>query len=201
MLRLSVVHAPVGPEEGPGLDDDIQEPGLEERDMYYGPSKYESEFPYGGKGEDREYDVPGKKQRAVKRTEAEILSEKSVVGIDFDGTVTADPKFFRELTEKLRSSGVAVHLITGRSYVEQEEVEAYCKMHSLNFSEKHYYPLPYRHDWIGWDTLVEVRIGSWKAKILDEIKAEAMIEDNCVFIDQIIKRLPNITVLRPVGGN
>jgi len=193
VIRLAVVHYQEGPLQG-GEYDDLQEPGLEERDEYVGEQQNPNDRPYCGEGEDRIQDVPGKSKRRLR------LDSKKVVGIDFDGTVTADPRFFRDLVARLRKAGSKVHLITGRSYVDKAEVDRYCDLYGLNFSAKHFYPLPYRSDWVGWDTLLEVRIGSWKAKVLSDLNAEAMIEDNDVFISQIVARLPTITVLKPVGG-
>jgi hypothetical protein len=182
---------------GPGLDDDIQETNIEDAHMYTGPEKYEMWDPYGGGGEDREYDVPGRKKSPKKSS---VFEGKSVVGIDFDGTVTADPGFFKKLVRELRGAGSRVHLITGRSAAERAEVEEYCSRHGLKFDGVHYYPIPYHHDWVAWDTLLEVRIGSWKARVLDDIGAEVMIEDNPVFIRQIVRRNPGIYALMPVGG-
>lgn len=199
MLRLSVVHAPVGPQEGPGLDDDIQSTDKEDSAMYTGPQKDES-FGTGG-GDDSSNDVknPGSDDSPWHGVSAMNLP-RSVVGIDFDGTVTADPRFFSRLVAGLHEKGCKAYLITGRPYTERDNVESYCKRYALEFDAYYFYPFPYRHTSDGVDAILELKIGSWKADVLSSIKANLMIEDSDVFISQIVSRLPRITVMKPVGG-
>ena len=198
MIRLSVVHAPVGPQMGPGLDDDIQEPGIEDDCMYTGESKYDMWDPYGGQGENREYDVPGKKRE--KRPSKGILDGKKCIAIDFDGTVTADPHFFKDLVASLKKSGSKVYLVTGRSALEREDVESYCSTRGLKFDAIHFYPVPYKFDVASWDALTDSRIGMWKAEILKELGADVMIDDNDIYIRIVASRLPEMMILKPVCG-
>jgi len=196
MIRLSVVHAPVGPTQGPGLDEDLQTPNIERNHQYVGEEKYEIWAPYGGGGEDREQDVPGLRKKPLKKA-----SRGSRVAIDFDGTITLDPRFFRMLVDSIRSTGGRAYLLTGRSVLDKDYVEKFVSRYGMKFHEMHFYPIPYRYDWVAWDLLLGVRVGAWKAKVLAQLGADAVIDDNPVYIGQIIKRLPNILVLRPIGGD
>lgn len=191
MLRLSVVHSPVGPQQGPGLDEDLQSPGLEDSVMYPGASVFEWWKPYGGYGEDREQDVPGK-GHAPRR--------KAVYAIDFDGTVTLDPVFFRKLTRDVAAAGGECHLVTGRPEAERPQVVRYLKAYNIEFSGMHFYPVPYHRDWVAWDALMDARVGAWKARVIEEIGADVMVDDNPVYAARVVKRLPGITVLSPSGG-
>lgn len=195
MLRLSVVHAPVGPQEGPGLDENIQSEE-ESKVMYTGPQKDDM---FNG-SDVTNGDDPEKSDDSPWHGVETMLKPRGVVGIDFDGTVTADPWFFSRLVAGLRSKGWGVYLITGRSSKEEGDVISYCKRYAMAFDAYYFYPIPYRYDPNGRDAILEVRIGSWKADVLSNIKANVMIEDNDVFIRQIVSRLPRITVMKPVGG-
>lgn len=195
MIRLAVVHTRVGPQEGPGLDESLQSTNIEKEHEYVGEEIYETILPYGGGGEDREQDVPGIRRRPKKKA-----ARGSRVAIDFDGTITLDPRFFKGLVNSIRTAGGRAYLVTGRSVLDKEYVEKFISRYGIKFHEKYFYPIQYRFDWIAWDILRDARIGAWKAKVLSELGIDAVIDDNPIYINQIIKKLPNILVLRPIGG-
>jgi len=189
MLRFAVVHAPAGPLEGPGLYENIQTPGLESEYMYTGdlPGEWYTSYEKG--------DIDERQQRPKVPGTHNIK-----VAFDFDGTLTKDPKTFQRLIHKIVAGGGKAYLVTGRCDLDKNEVLAFCKMHRLKFHETHFYPIPYRSNWIRWDGTLEVRIGMWKAKMLKKIGVDIVIDDSPIHIRQIRKVLKNILILIPCGG-
>lgn len=199
MFKLAVVHSPVGPQKGPGLDDNLQSPGLEDSHMYSGPRKYDYWDPYGGQGNDY-FDETSIDPRRKRRRKKKHDPRASNVAIDFDGTITAAPRLIGQFMKSVAAAGGKCHLVTGRPYTDADLVMDFVNRYGMNFAEYHFYPIAYRIDWISWDTLLDVRIGRWKAGVLEKIKADVVVDDNLIHIDQIIKHLPGIFVLRPIGG-
>jgi hypothetical protein len=205
MLRFSVVHAPNGPTQGPGLDFTEQTPLIEESHSYYGPQKYNVEFPYGG-GPDNidgtNAKIPKKRIKERDRVRKPRSKKPGItnIAIDFDGTITADPAHFKRLIDKASGLGHKCHLVTGRPDGEAEYVKRFCSMHGIKFSSMNFYPIPYKFNWVAWDTLMDVRIGSWKATKIEALGATVVFDDNPIHIKQIVKRVPNIYALTPVGG-
>ena len=199
MFKLAVVHSPVGPQMGPGLDVDIQMPGLEDSHMYSGPRKYDYWDPYGGQGRDH-FDETSIDPRRRKRRKKKHDPRASNVAIDFDGTITAAPRVIKQFMKSVQDAGGKCYLVTGRPYTDENKVKEFTGRYGMSFAECHFYPIAYRKDWINWDTLLDVRIGRWKAGILEKLKADVVVDDNLIHIDQIIKHLPDIFVLRPIGG-
>jgi hypothetical protein len=162
--------------------------------MYVGPEPFQSWSPYGGAGE--EDNEPGQKMPPPRED-----SKKSCIGIDFDGTLTLDPRFFKKLVDNVRVSGGKCYLITGRSHLEKSEVESYLKLHGIRFDGIYFYPIAYYYDRIAWDSLLGSRIGVWKAKILSELGADVMIDNDPIIVSRIVEKMPKILVLKPVGGD
>jgi len=198
-MKLAVVHAPVGPQKGPGLDENLQSPGIEDAHMYPGPRKYDYWDPYGGQGNDNFDETsinPSRKKRRKQRKD----SKARKVAIDFDGTITAAPWVIKKFMQAVIADGGECHLVTGRPIEERAFVDEFTNRYGMKFSHKHFYPIAYKYSWVGWDTLLDVRIGRWKAGLLDELGIDVVVDDNDVYIQQIVSRLPNIFVLKPIGG-
>lgn len=184
MIRLAVVHSPVGPTKGPGLDEDIQAPGLENEFTDTGHQKFDSFFPYGGQGKD----LPNVTDPKIRPS----------IGIDFDGTITEDPEFFKDLIKNLVKHKGRCYLVTARPIQEKSIVEGYCKRYGLNFDSMHFFPIGYNYNIENWDPKNDIILGNWKAKVLNRLNADAMIEDNQTYINIIKDKCPNIIMFRPV---
>ena len=188
MIRLAVVHSPVGPTKGPGLDESIQAPGLENEYSDTGHQKFDSFFPYGGQGKD----LPQVRDPEIKK------NEKPSVGIDFDGTITEDPEFFKGLIKEVVKKKGKCYLITARPIKDKKYVEGYCKEHGLEFDGMHFFPISYEYKADTWGDSNFVILGSWKAKVLNRLNANAMIDDNQIFIDIIKKKCSKVMVFKPI---
>lgn len=189
MLRLSVVHSPSGPQMGPGLDDDIQSPGLEERHLYTGPNKFDYWNPYDNGGENERQQDPIKELKSCK-----------VLAMDYDSTVLLDPRFCKKLIDALRSRGTKVYLLTGRSKSESSDSVAFMSRHSISFDGDYFYPVTYDRTSASWDMLMDSRISLWKERVLEELKADTVIDNNLAFLTHLARRNPGITALMPYGG-
>jgi hypothetical protein len=195
MLRLAVVHQQPGPQRGPGLYESDR-PGGEAQHSYVGNGVWDWEKPYE-KG-DIDYRQQRDKPRKKKRDKASRGNIK--VAIDFDGTITSNPRAFKRLVDKITKGGGKAYLVTGRPHAESEEVLSYCKRYGLKFKSHHFYPLHYEFDWIKWDDSIDAKIGAWKAKEMRSIGIDIAIDDNPIHTMQIKRHVPNILVLTPIGG-
>lgn len=62
------------------------------------------------------------------------------IGLDMDGTITADPAFFARLARFVRERGQAVHVVTSRSPLGEAETRQ--ELAGLGLAVDFLYPLP-----------------------------------------------------------
>ena len=213
MLKFAVVHSPAGPGKGPGLDHTDQVPNIERSHQYTGAEKYESFFPYGGGGADHidgsnakleEKDENVKKNNKKKNRKPSGVKVKkgpkrrACIGIDFDGTITADPDKFRKIINAARDSGATCHLVTGRPKEESDYVKGFCKSYGLEFESMNFYPVAYKYDPATWDMMMDSRIGVWKGEVLNYLSADIHVDDNMIQLSEISKKMPGIKLFTPV---
>lgn len=200
MLKLAVVHAPTGPTQNHGLEAPDMLSGVEEAAMFWGTKPYSRALE-----EAPAQEIPDKGPRLEKgRTPSGVVvrrvPKKASIVFDYDGTITSDPKWFAKEVAALMEKGYQCHLVTGRPPNEWHIVKAFCEMYGMKFSSFNLYPFPYEFDWVKWDSLLDARIGAWKAGRIRELGASVVVDDHPIHIDRIIKGNPNIVVLCPVGG-
>ena len=203
MLKFAIVNV----QPGPGRDIGLYEPdhltGIEQAHMYFGPQKYDSEFPYGGPGVGKEDEVEPKVPSKDKKPKGKVLVKKMpkiVAAIDFDGTVTMNPRGFKRVIDKASKAGCECHLVTGRPINKRAEVEQYCKRYGIKFASMNFHPVPYDFESIRWDMLLDVRIGAWKARKFAELGINVAVDDNPIHIAQFMRKIPGLLVLKPLEG-
>ena len=69
---------------------------------------------------------------------------RMILGLDIDGTITADPEFFAKLTERVIESGGEVHIVSSRS--RQSYNETIAELASYGLICKSVYLLPSIND-------------------------------------------------------
>lgn len=198
MLRLAVVMKQVGPLNDYGLEGPDQS-GIDDKAMFVGT------LPYGASYEsntdtNKKEDPRGKSEKdksGVKVTRKP--KRQGGIAIDFDGTLTLDPKWFKSEIDRASGAGVRCHLVTGRPEAERGIVEDFCRMYGIKFASMNFYPRPYKYSKDTWDALMDVEIGAWKSKCISDLKADVVVDDNEIYISQIAKGNPGILILKPVG--
>ena len=186
MLKFSVVHAPLNGE--PGLEPDYMDPFDVDNAMYQG--KTETSYGDAGVSELPKTSKPEKKKK----------KKKLVAGIDFDGTVTLEPRAFKSIIDRIIAEGGECHLITGRPDAESKEVKAYCDMYGLRFTSMKFYPVHYKFSVIDYDPAIDVKIAKWKAETLNKISADVMVDDSYIYAMAMVKHAPNVLILKPMLG-
>ena len=198
MLKLAVIHGPEGPTqtmEGPDMVS-----GVEEAAMYWGPKPYSRSLEETPTPEIPEKGPRLEKRRSPSGVVVKRVPKKASIVFDYDGTVTSDPKWFAKEIASLMGKGYKCHLVTGRPPNEWHVVDAFCKLHGMKFSSINLYPFPYEFDWVKWDSLLDARIGAWKAGQVRELNATIIVDDNPIHIDRMMRGNPGIIALCPIGG-
>jgi hypothetical protein len=199
MLRLAVVMIQPGPMEDYGENTPDQS-GIEEGALFFDDLPYSQSYTQdkarNGKRDDpMPEEKNGKSGVKVKRAP----KRQGSIAIDFDGTLTLDPAWFKNQIDTVTAQGSECHLVTSRPLSESGYVKDFCNLHGIKFASMNFYPGHYTYVKENWDVLMDVQLGAWKAKRIAELKADAVIDDNEIHISQIAKGNPGILILKPVG--
>jgi hypothetical protein len=179
MLRFAIVFSPLNWE--PGLEPDHVPDRFDIEDAL---GRGVEEFPYGDAGINKPPVKPEKKKKKI------------IVGIDFDGTVTSEPRAFSDITNRIMLNGDECHLITGRPKSEASKVKQFCDLYNIKFSSMKFYPKEYKY--MGPNPMVDADVAVWKGAICKDLGAHIMIDDNYVYAMAINKANPNIVIVRPM---
>ena len=195
MLKFSVVFTQPGPQKEPGLFQDFDLENLEKEHQYLGtPGPGEDN---NGKG-DEDLRQDKEKEDPVRDEPCKLAGLSGMrVAVDYDGTLTSNPRAFKKFLSRLARAGSKIYLVTGRPESGRKEIEAFVKTYGFRFDGMFFYPHPYHHDWISWDINMDARVGLWKGKVLKDLGADIIIDDNLVYVNQILKFMPGILALMP----
>ena len=217
MLRFSAVMM----QPGPGRDFGVYNPDISEgldyptiEDAVYSlmpgpdrvlPQKFELlEQNYDMTAEDPSSDIARQREHGPKMVGDVLVKREpkrtAKVMVDFDGTITLDPRRFSQAIKHAMKHGCEFHLVTGRPESQRKNVSGYCRMHGMEFSSMHFYPVEYSFKHSISESFMDSRIGNWKGKVAAQLRADAVIDDSLTCISRIKHFVPLIVALRAIGG-
>jgi hypothetical protein len=198
MLKFSIVFTQPGPQKEPGLFQDFDIENLEREHQYQGtPGNGEENDGKGDENLQQEDIDPEKAIKDVSVRKGGMSGMK--IAVDYDGTLTLNPAVFKKLLSRLAKAGTKLYLVTGRPEVERDQIESFVKTYGMKFDKMFFYPIAYKYNGISWDITRDIRIGRWKAKVVKDLHADVIIDDNPIYISQVLKSVPEILVLMPRG--
>lgn len=146
------------------------------------------------------YDDKSISEEEKKEIEKTACLKGQLVALDFDGTITADPKFFAELSKGLASFGAIIIILTGRRWSESQFLLKYLYNNGIVFDLISMYPKEYPDCKIK-DEKLEEEIGSWKEFIIRRLGISVVIDDSDIYAKKILSSNPNVLLLKPINNN
>lgn len=208
MLRLAVVHYQPGPNwDFSGDGSDVMAPSTPGQEVtiedtpfsiILGPDRV---LPMKFEAWDEKYDQVAEAFKKKDPSGALVTvkqepKRRACVSMDLDGVMAANPRELQKLIEKYTNLGCEFHLVTSRHESERPVVESFCNMYGIKFVSMSFCPLPKS---VCEDLLMDVRVGAWKADRIEELGANAVIENRNIHTNIIANRMPGILIFRATG--
>lgn len=144
------------------------------------------------------YDEEPISEEEKKEIEKTACLKDRLVALDFDGTITANPKFFSELSKSLIFFGCKIIILTGRRWSEGAILLQYLRDNGIMFDSIAMFPDEYPDSQIK-DELLEEKIGIWKSCMVKIFGVSIVIDDSDIYAKWILSVNPNILLLKPIN--
>jgi len=119
------------------------------------------------------------------------------ISFDFDGTLTSDPRRFKFLIDLLKSDpGVEIFVLTGRPKSEESNIKKLLSEWKISYDKLISYPEPYPFTKVKWDSYMDIKIGDFKADVINKEGITVHFDDNCIH-KNVIKKKTDILLLSP----
>lgn len=162
-----------------GLEDSVTKDVVNVENLFSGAPKSDKKL---NKSDDRNFHFP----------------PGSVLGIDFDDTLTLSPKDFKNIIDEVRECGGKCHIITARPNSEADVVEGFCSKHGITVDSTHFYPNEYSYeDYLKNVDRWDARAGRWKSIVAKHLGITVMIDDKAACLRAIGKENPGTVLMKP----